>query len=132
MENPSRRRVLTAGLTGAAATLFAYAVTTKGWQVYAFFVVGSLGALAYPALNGVLSKMVDASRQGALQGGLGAMNSVAAIFGPIIAAQSLAIGSRHGFVGAAFLVAGALLATSALIIALFTRKAALARAVAAE
>jgi DHA1 family tetracycline resistance protein-like MFS transporter len=49
------------------------------------------------------------------------MNSVAAIAGPILAAQSLAIGSRHGFVGAAFLVSGALLGISALIIALFTR-----------
>jgi DHA1 family tetracycline resistance protein-like MFS transporter len=114
------------GLGAAALTLFAYSVTTQGWQVYAFFVMGSLGAFAYPALNGILSRMVDATRQGALQGGLGAMNSVAAIAGPILAAQCLAIGSRHGFVGAAFLVAGTLLGISALIIALFTRKATLA------
>ena len=112
------------GLGAAAATLLAYSVTTQGWQVYAFFLVGSLGALAYPALNGILSKMVDASRQGALQGGLGAMNSVAAIFGPVIAAQSLAIGSRNGFVGAAFLVAGLLIGSAAAIIALFTRRGA--------
>ena len=114
------------GLGAAALCLFAYSVTTQGWQVYAFFVVGSLGAFAYPALNGILSKMVDASRQGALQGGLGAMNSVAAILGPILAAQSLAVGSRHGFVGAAFLVAGMLIGASAVIIALLTRKATLA------
>jgi DHA1 family tetracycline resistance protein-like MFS transporter len=112
------------GLGAAAATLLAYSVTTQGWQVYAFFLIGSLGALAYPALNGILSKMVDASRQGGLQGGLGAMNSVAAIVGPIIAAQSLAIGSRNGFVGAAFLVAGLLIGSAALIIALGTRRGA--------
>lgn len=110
------------GLGAAAITLLAYSVTTQGWQVYLFFLIGSLGALAYPALNGILSKMVDATRQGALQGGLGAMNSVAAIFGPIIAAQSLAIGSRNGFVGAAFLVAGLLLGSAALIISLGTPK----------
>jgi DHA1 family tetracycline resistance protein-like MFS transporter len=110
------------GLGAAALTLLAYAFTTQGWQVYAFFIVGSLGAFAYPALNGILSKMVDASRQGALQGGLGAMNSVAAILGPVIAAQSLAIGSRNGFVGAAFLVAALLIGGAAVIIAAGTAK----------
>ena len=110
------------GLGAAAACLFAYAFTTQGWQVYAFFLIGSLGALAYPALNGVLSKMVDATRQGGLQGGLGAMNSVAAIAGPLIAAQSLAWGAGRDFPGAAFLVAGLLIGGAALIIVLFTPK----------
>jgi len=64
--------------------------------------------------------MVDATRQGALQGGLGSMNSVAAIFGPLIAAQSLAWGTRHGFDGAAFLVAAVLISAAALIIAMGT------------
>lgn len=110
------------GLGAAALCLFAYAFTTQGWQVYAFFLVGCLGALAWPAMNGILSKMVDATRQGALQGGLGAMNSVAAILGPLIAAQSLGWGAGHGFLGAAFLVAGVLIGLSALIILAFTPK----------
>ena len=111
-----------AGLGASTACLIAYAFTTQGWQVYAFFLVGCLGALAWPALNGVFSKMVDATRQGALQGGLGAMNSVAAIIGPLISAQSLAWGAGRDFLGAAFLVAGLLMGASALIIALFTPK----------
>lgn len=112
------------GLGCGAVTLLAYAFTTQGWQVYAFFLVGCLGALAWPAMNGLLSRMVDATRQGALQGGLGSMNSVAAIFGPLIAAQSLAWGTRHSFDGAAFLLAGILIGISALIIAFGTpRKA---------
>ena len=76
--------------------------------------------LAWPAMNGLLSRMVVAIRQGALQGGLGSMNSVAAIFGPLIAAQSLAWGTRNGFDGAAFLVAGVLIGMPALIIAFGT------------
>ena len=106
------------GLTAGAGTLYAYAFATHGWQVYAFFLVGSLGALAYPAMNGLLSRLVDATRQGALQGGLGSMNSVAAILGPLIAAQSLAFGSARGFHGGAFLVAGSLLAAAMLIVTL--------------
>lgn len=114
------RRTAIVGLAAGAACLLAYAFTTQGWQVYAFFLVGCLGAFAYPALSGILSRMVDATRQGALQGGIGSMGSVAAIFGPLIAAQSLAIGTRHGFDGAAFVVAAALLGAATLIIALGT------------
>jgi DHA1 family tetracycline resistance protein-like MFS transporter len=111
------RTTAVVGLACGAATLIAYAFATQPWQVYAYFIVGSLGALAWPALNGLLSRLVDATRQGALQGGLGSMNSVAAIFGPLIAAQSLAWGAAHGFDGAAFLVAGVLIAVSAAIVA---------------
>lgn len=114
------RRAAIVGLAASALTLIAYAFTTQGWQVYAFFLVGSLGAFAYPALNGILTQMVDATRQGALQGGLGAMNSVAAVIGPLVAAQSLAWGSARGFDGMAFLLAGFLIGLAALIIALGT------------
>jgi MFS transporter, DHA1 family, tetracycline resistance protein len=104
------------GLGAGAACLLAYAFVTQGWQVYAFFLIGCLGAFGWPAMNGMLSRLVDATRQGALQGGLGSMNSVAAILGPLIAAQSLAWGSRYGFDGGAFVVAAALIGVATLII----------------
>lgn len=106
------------GLACGASCILAYAFVTRGWQVYAFFLVGALGAFAWPALNGLLSRLVDATRQGALQCGIGAMNSVAAVLGPLIATQSLAWGAGQGFPGAAFLVAGTLIGLAALIIAL--------------
>ena len=105
------------GLTAGALTLLAYVFATQGWEVYAFFLVGAFGAVAWPALNGILSRMVDATRQGALQGGIGSMNSVAQMLGPIIAAQSLAIGAARGFDGGAFLLAGGLIGAAALIVA---------------
>jgi DHA1 family tetracycline resistance protein-like MFS transporter len=120
MPRLGEHRSAVVGLVASALTLFAYAFTTQGWQVYAFFLVGSLGAFAYPALNGILTRMVDATHQGALQGGLGAMNSVAAILGPLIASQSLAWGAERGFDGAAFLIAAVLIGASAIIIALGT------------
>ncbi|HEX7113031.1 MAG TPA: MFS transporter [Mizugakiibacter sp.] len=117
------RRAAITGLTAASACLLAYAFTSHPWQVYAFFLVGALGALGYPSMNGLLSRMVDATRQGALQGGIGSMNSVAAVLGPLIASQSLAWGSRHDFDGAAFIVAGTLMLTATAIIALLVPKA---------
>ena len=112
------RRAGIVGLTCGGVCMVAYAFVTQGWQVYAFFLVGAFGALAWPALNGLLSRMVDATQQGALQGGIGSMNSVAAVLGPLIAAQSLAWGSHHGFDGAALLIAGLLILGAALTIAL--------------
>ena len=112
------RRAGLIGLVCGGGCMVAYAFTTQPWQVYAFFLVGALGALAWPALNGMLSRLVDATQQGALQGGIGSMNSVAAVLGPLIATQSLAWGTQHGHDGAAFLVAGALILAAALIIAL--------------
>lgn len=113
------RRAAVIGMTCGASCILAYAFTTKEWQVYAFFLVGAFGALAWPAMNGLASRMVDATRQGALQGGIGAMNSVAAVLGPLIATQSLAWGAQRGLIGAAFLVAALLIGAAALIIALF-------------
>jgi len=104
------------GLGSSAFTLLAYVFATQGWQVYAFFLIGGLGALAYPALSGILSRMVDARNQGALQGGIASMNSVSQIIGPLLAAQSLAYGTAHGFDGAAFLLAGLLMVIALLIL----------------
>ena len=112
----SERRVAVIGLVASIVCLVAFAFTTRGWQVYAFYMVGALGALTYPAMNGMVSRAVDPSRQGATQGGIGSLNSVAAIVGPLLATQSLGAGVARGFPGAAFLVAAALLAASALVI----------------
>ena len=111
-------RAAVIGLACGAACMLAYAFTTRGWEVYAFFLVGCLGALAWPALNGLLSRMTDADRQGALQGGIGSLNSVAAVLGPLLATQSLALGARHGFAGAAFLISGGLIGLAGVVIAL--------------
>ena len=111
-------RAAVIGLACGAACMIAYAFTTQAWEVYAFFLVGAFGALAWPALNGLLSRMTDADRQGALQGGIGSLNSVASIVGPLLATQSLAWGARNRFDGAAFLLSGGLIGLAGLIIAL--------------
>ena len=43
----------------------------------------------------------SSGRQGALQGGIGSMNSIAVALGPLLASQSLAWSARQGFDGAA-------------------------------
>ena len=109
-------------MAASAACLIACAFATAGWQVYAVFLIGAFGAFAYPALSGIASRMVDASRQGALQGGLASINSVAEIIGPVIAAQALAFGTGRGFPGAAFIVSGALVASAGVLILRLARR----------
>lgn len=111
------RRAVILGLCAGAFTFLVYAFVTAPWQAYAIFVIGSASGMVYPSMNGMLSRMTDPSRQGALQGGVGAMGSVVLIIAPVMYTQTLATGIRHDFPGAAFLLA-AILALVALAIVL--------------
>jgi len=104
------------GLGASAATIAGFAFVTETWQVYPILLAGSLGALAWPALNALLSRLVDETRQGVLQGGLNSVNSVAAAIGPVMGTQALAWGSGQGLVGLAFLLAAGLLAAAWVIV----------------
>lgn len=112
-------RTVMIGLIVGVLVYAGYAFANQGWQVYALLVFGALQVLAYPSLNALLSRMVDASNQGALQGGMASIASVAAIFGPLSLTQTLAFGAEHGFPGAAFALASALALVAAIIVAVF-------------
>lgn len=102
------RRALLIGLGVAVVTFLAYAFVTQSWQVYPILAISALSGFVFPATQGLMSRMVDATRQGALQGGLGALGSLTAIISPLLMTQALATGVDHGFAGGAFLLASAL------------------------
>ncbi|MES2095868.1 MAG: TCR/Tet family MFS transporter [Pseudomonadota bacterium] len=110
------RRALVIGLVSAGLSFLGYAFVTQWWHIIPLFILSSLSGLAMPAVQGLFSRLVDATRQGQLQGGMGSMGSVATIVGPLILSQSLATGIDHGFPAAAFVVAGTLALVSAVII----------------
>lgn len=110
------RRSAVIGLASGTGAFLTYTIITAGWQAYAVFLVSGLSALVFPAMNGLLSRLADASHQGALQGGIGSMSSVASILAPLLLTQALANGVERGFPGAAFLVAGLMAATALLIV----------------
>ena len=69
--------------------LFLYAVgfvlfglATQAWMMFAFTVVYTLGGIAGPALQGIMSNEVPRSAQGELQGGLTSLISITSIIGP--------------------------------------------------
>ncbi|MEG3125579.1 MFS transporter [Sphingomonas sp. GB1N7] len=99
------RHALVVGLAAGGTAFLAYAFVTASWQAYALFLVSALSGFVFPAMNGLLSRLVDASHQGALQGGIGSMTSVSSIIAPLLLTQALAFGVDRGFPGAAFLLA---------------------------
>jgi len=110
-----QRAVIVGMLVGGTSFLL-YALVNQGWAVYAIIIFSALQGLVYPSINALLSRMTDASNQGALQGGMASLGSVAAIIGPITMTQALATGAEHGTTGAAFFTAAALVFVGMMII----------------
>lgn len=59
-----------------------FAFATQGWMMFVVIGIFSLGGLAGPALQGIISIEVPQNAQGELQGGLTSLVSFSAIFGP--------------------------------------------------
>jgi DHA1 family tetracycline resistance protein-like MFS transporter len=103
-------RTVLIGMTVGGASFLAYVFVTRSWMVYPVIFVSALQGLVYPSVNALLSRMTDASHQGALQGGMASLVSVAAIVGPLAMTQALAFGAERGEPGGAFLLAACLVA----------------------
>jgi DHA1 family tetracycline resistance protein-like MFS transporter len=79
------RRSIVVGLTNATIFFALYGLATQGWMVYVLIVLGSLGSVAMPAVQGLISRSVPANEQGAVQGALSSLASLAGIVGPVLA-----------------------------------------------
>ena len=111
-------RTVVIGMLIGGLSFLGYVFVTQGWMVYAIIAFSALQGLVYPSMNALLSRMTDASHQGALMGGMSSIASIAAIIGPLAMTQALAFGAEHGEPGAGFLLA-ALLAFIGLLIVVF-------------
>ena len=107
---------------GITATIVAFVgVATAGSSAALFFWCGmsSLGGLAAPSVNSILSNQVAADSQGELQGIMASVSSVAMIVGPLLLTQTFTYFTSDSaplyLPGSAFGVA-AILTSAALII----------------
>lgn len=73
------------GLTISMLAMAGYGLATQGWMIYAILAVGSLGGIAGPSAQGLISRRVAADEQGGVQGALSSLASVAGILGPPVA-----------------------------------------------
>lgn len=107
------------GLYALGFVLFAFA--TQGWMMFAFMIPFSLGGLAGPSLQGIISSQVPANEQGELQGALTSLISLTSIIGPLLMtnlfAHFTASGTGIHFPGAPFLM-GAVLSLVSMLLAM--------------
>ncbi len=103
-----------------------FSFANQSWMMYAIMVPFSLGGLAGPAMQGIISTQVPANEQGELQGSLTSLNSVAAIIGPILMTTLFYKFTEKGaavyFPGAPFMAAAILSLISLLLIVRTLRK----------
>jgi MFS transporter, DHA1 family, tetracycline resistance protein len=98
------RRALFVGLAINIVAYVAFGVVTRGWMLYALLAPFSLGGIVGPAAQAILSREVDPSEQGEMQGSISSLQSLTAIAGPILGTQLLA---RFAPEGARFHIPGA-------------------------
>lgn len=79
------KRAILIGLFIGVAQFVAYGLASQGWMVYAIIVIGAIGGIAGPAIQGLVSRHVSEKEQGAIQGALSGLWSLVSIFGPILA-----------------------------------------------
>ena len=111
-------RTVVIGMVVGGLAFLGYVFARADWLVYAIIFLSAGQGLVWPSMNALLSRMTDASHQGALQGGMASIASVAAIVGPLAMTQALAFGAEHGEPGGAFLLAALLVGGGLLIVIL--------------
>lgn len=97
--------------------LLLFAFASKGWMMFAFIVPYSLGGIAGPALQSIISGNVPPNEQGELQGALTSLMSLTSIVGPplmtTLFARFTGASAPIVFPGAPFLLASLMMIVSA-------------------
>lgn len=119
------RRAIVLGLTIGAASFMANAFAMRPWIPYVVFTLGMLQGMVFPSMNATLSRIVPATEQGELSGGIACLTSISSIIGPPMLTGALSHFTREGaslhFPEAAFLVASVLALVSLSIVTVFAR-----------
>lgn len=105
------------GLFFYATGFLLFGFANEGWMMFAFTIVYTLGGIAGPALQGIMSNQVPDTAQGELQGGLTGLTSLTTIIGPLIMTTIFAYFTGKNqldiyFPGAPFLLAAVLILIS--------------------
>ena len=78
------RKGIYLGLFAMAVAMFLYGSATAGWMVYCIIIVGSLGGIGSPATQSMISQSVPPDEQGAVQGAMNSITSIAGIVAPLL------------------------------------------------
>ncbi len=115
------RRSILFGLVVATFAFLGYGMASEGWMMFAVIVVGALGGVSGPAIQGLIAGTVESHDQGKVQGAITSLMSLTSIFAPLIFATGLfsyftSPAAPFELPGAPFLVGSALWAVSFFIL----------------
>ncbi len=115
------QRAILIGQISSIISFTLYGLATQGWMMYAIIVVGAIGSIGGPALQGLISRSVPANEQGAVQGSISSLTSLTGVFGPLIANTAfgyfISDAAPVKIPGIAFFIGAALIALSLVLIA---------------
>ena len=114
------RQAAFAGFAFSVASYVCFGVAQAGWVIYVAIVLQALGAVAGPAMRGMMSARTGPHQQGELQGGLSSVEGLTAIVSPVLAAVvfSTAVhAGGPGWAGAPFLLGACTYAAAAIALA---------------
>lgn len=119
------RRSILSGLFFGFLGFAGFALATRGWMVLATIPFICLWGIAAPATQSLMSRRVDASSQGKLQGAINSLRAITGMAGPVLFTQvfAVAIAPRAllHFPGAPYFLAALLLLSSLLLAVYVTR-----------
>lgn len=78
------QRAVTYGLGLSAFSNVLYGFASQGWMMYVIPFIGSLGYIAGPSSQAIISKTVKPNEQGATQGALTSILSLTGVIGPLV------------------------------------------------
>jgi MFS transporter, DHA1 family, tetracycline resistance protein len=97
------------GLASSFVAYVLYGLATHGWMMYVIILANLCGFVAGPALQGIVSKVVDGRHQGITLGSLNSISSIMSVIAPLVGAPILAavsgLSPTDWRVGATFFVA---------------------------
>lgn len=78
------RRALLAGISIIVITYAGYGASVFGWMIYGVILLAAFGGIAGPASQSLITGSVRPDEQGAVQGAIASLQSIAGIIGPFI------------------------------------------------
>ena len=113
------------GLAFGFLGFLGFALATRGWMLLAAIPVLALWGIANPAIQSLMTRCVDVTSQGKLQGAVNGIRAITGMIGPLLFTQTFAfaISPRSAFYlpGAPYFVSAFLVFASVLLAAYVTR-----------
>jgi DHA1 family tetracycline resistance protein-like MFS transporter len=115
----SARRVAVIGMSSAALAYLSWGLATQSWMIYAVIFANVLGGAASAAMQSIVSNAADASRQGQTMGAVSSLNSLMAVFAPVVGLELLRqvahLPPGHWLIGLPFFTCAALQTAAVLV-----------------